>query len=279
MTTRWILAVCLSVMPGCAAMFLQTDSYPERLRAGCHGEAACEELVAQARRRVATCEPNTIGYIRCADAKADLEAAEQLKARDERARERLAADAAQRKAEEDRKAAEQREAAARAKAADAAKRAAKEKAVRERDAAVALAAKARPIAGRCAATALPRAVRRRHEELVESSGAYLRDHCTPKHALVAMKVECKDANGFTRSCTKQVAGDVIGYECSKGTDPEIVKAGHYALGFTQAYPFPEDERIEVSDGDCERARMLIDRADALSARVTKMDQDEWEELR
>lgn len=76
----WILAfllVCL-LQTGCAALFLQTDAFPEKLAGGCSTEEACQRLVGEAESRVVRCQPNTIGYIRCADAEADANQARRL---------------------------------------------------------------------------------------------------------------------------------------------------------------------------------------------------------
>jgi hypothetical protein len=60
------------LLPGCASFFGQTDGFPAKLSEGCKTEEACRQLETEARSRLARCEPNTIGAIRCKDAKADL---------------------------------------------------------------------------------------------------------------------------------------------------------------------------------------------------------------
>lgn len=57
---------------GCASVFLQTDDFPDKLKQGCTSLQACERLETEAKSRVARCKDNTIGYIRCSDASADL---------------------------------------------------------------------------------------------------------------------------------------------------------------------------------------------------------------
>lgn len=69
---------CLAGLTGCAAAFLQTDDFPAKLQAGCSSEEHCHRLVAEAKGRTARCQANTIGYIRCSDAQADLEIARAL---------------------------------------------------------------------------------------------------------------------------------------------------------------------------------------------------------
>ena len=63
------------VLSGCAAAFLQTDDFPAKLDRGCPDQASCRRLVDEASARVARCQDNTVGYVRCADARADLEIA------------------------------------------------------------------------------------------------------------------------------------------------------------------------------------------------------------
>ena len=56
----------------------QTDDFPEKLKAGCKTPEACRSLEAEARARTRECKDNTIGYLRCSDANADLERATAL---------------------------------------------------------------------------------------------------------------------------------------------------------------------------------------------------------
>jgi putative addiction module CopG family antidote len=46
-STLWALT-----LSGCAALFLQTDDFPQKLDRGCQSEAACQELVGEAQERV-----------------------------------------------------------------------------------------------------------------------------------------------------------------------------------------------------------------------------------
>lgn len=69
------LSACLFLL-GCASAFGQTDAFPEKLKGGCKSEVECRRLVTEAKARVTKCQPNTIGYIRCGDAQADLEIAQ-----------------------------------------------------------------------------------------------------------------------------------------------------------------------------------------------------------
>lgn len=63
---------------GCASVFLQSDGFAEKLQTGCADGKACRGLVAEAEARVQRCKPNTLGYIRCDDARADLMLAKSL---------------------------------------------------------------------------------------------------------------------------------------------------------------------------------------------------------
>lgn len=64
----------------------QTDDFPEKLKTGCPDEPSCRALVREAQSRVDRCAPNTIGRIRCSDARADLRMAQSLLRDHERAR-------------------------------------------------------------------------------------------------------------------------------------------------------------------------------------------------
>src|SRR5690348_10962519 len=66
-----VLVGCMSLL-GCASVFLQTDDFPDKLKQGCDSLESCEQLETEAKARVARCQDNTIGYIRCSDANADL---------------------------------------------------------------------------------------------------------------------------------------------------------------------------------------------------------------
>jgi len=64
--------------------------------------------------------------------------------------------------------------------------------------------------------------------------ALVRKQCTPRTESVSVRSECKDENGFKRTCTKNVAGDVVGYVCPKTMDAEAVQLGLYLLLQTPA---------------------------------------------
>lgn len=50
----------------------QDDGFRARVAAGCTSEASCEEFVVEAEHRVSECMPNSIGYVRCNDARSNL---------------------------------------------------------------------------------------------------------------------------------------------------------------------------------------------------------------
>ncbi|MBX3188982.1 MAG: hypothetical protein KF819_18320 [Labilithrix sp.] len=111
----------------------------------------------------------------------------------------------------------------------------------------------------CDATEAARSARKRRQAILDQSpGALVRKQCTPRMETRTVKAECKDANGFTRPCTKTVAGsDVAGYTCPKNVDPEVVQLGLYQLDLLDAYPYPEDRKIAVRDVECEPARARV----------------------
>jgi hypothetical protein len=64
----------LVILAACGPTFWgQDDGFRAKIANGCGTEEACEELKIDARRRVASCQPNAIGYVRCEDASADLQ--------------------------------------------------------------------------------------------------------------------------------------------------------------------------------------------------------------
>lgn len=119
--------------------------------------------------------------------------------------------------------------------------------------------RASKIADTCDATELARTARRRHETILAGApGATVRKQCAPRMETRTVKSECTDANGFTRPCTKTVAGNgIAGYTCPKSMDPELVQLGLYQLDLVDEYPFPEDRKIAVRDDDCEPARARV----------------------
>lgn len=85
------------------AVFGQTDDYPEKLRRGCGSVAQCRVLEVEAQGRVDRCKENTVGYIRCDDARADLRVARSLRGSAEDRDEALREESNRRRAEDARK--------------------------------------------------------------------------------------------------------------------------------------------------------------------------------
>jgi hypothetical protein len=67
-----IAAAPVALALGCAGLGYQDDGFRDRLRGGCDSVEQCERLAADAEIRAGRCRPNTIGYLRCDDAKADM---------------------------------------------------------------------------------------------------------------------------------------------------------------------------------------------------------------
>jgi hypothetical protein len=68
-----VIAGALVMLAACTPAELgQDDGFRVRLADGCRSEARCESLRPEAQRRVNECMPNSIGYVRCTDARSDL---------------------------------------------------------------------------------------------------------------------------------------------------------------------------------------------------------------
>ena len=223
---------------GCRTMYLQTDGFPDKLKAGCRSERECRALVTEAEARVEKCLDNTIGYIPCKDARGDLRVAASYVAEYDRAAEaRKEADHAKR-AREERAHADEVRAAQRMEQDALRKRTMREREKEQLQIVVKRAADAQPRMELCDRTAEARIARKRHADLEGTAGFTVRKTCTPlmRGAVVAS------------------------YTCPKSIDPETVAIGNYALLHT-AYPYPEDETIHVSDGECDKLKELSADAD------------------
>jgi hypothetical protein len=111
----------------------------------------------------------------------------------------------------------------------------------------------------CDATEAARAARRRHAAILEQApGAQVRKECSPRMETQSVRSECKDAAGFTRTCTKAVStGEVASYVCPKSMDAEVVQLGLYQLQLLDGYPYPEDHAIRTRDRECDDARARV----------------------
>lgn len=69
---RKAIALLLS-LSGCSTLFLQEDGFGQRIPKECVDLESCEQLLQEARRRERSCEANTIGKVKCEDARSDTE--------------------------------------------------------------------------------------------------------------------------------------------------------------------------------------------------------------
>ncbi len=69
--TRQIGPLAL-LLTGCSTLFLQTDGFPGKVEEQCKSEASCALLMGEANGRIAACHDNTIGSVKCSDARGDL---------------------------------------------------------------------------------------------------------------------------------------------------------------------------------------------------------------
>ena len=68
-----ILVPMSLVLGACGAdLFGQDDGFRQKILRGCRTEDDCMQLRAEAQARIEGCAPNTIGMVRCSDARADL---------------------------------------------------------------------------------------------------------------------------------------------------------------------------------------------------------------
>lgn len=91
--SKWLVVCVLlaAAAAGCGrGVFLQDDGFSQSLPPECGTRWECVTLLEKARRREVTCEENTVGKVRCDEARADLNAVERMKERfDDRETERL----------------------------------------------------------------------------------------------------------------------------------------------------------------------------------------------
>lgn len=124
----------------------------------------------------------------------------------------------------------------------------------------------------CDSTDAARAARKRRAGILErGAGLEIRKSCAPRVGTQTVSSTCKDANGFTRACTKAVStGEIVGYTCPKSMDAETVQLGLYQLDLLESYPFPEDRSIRVRDEDCDEARARVAKGRAKLDELTKV---------
>ncbi len=247
-----LICVLLFTIAGCYTSTLENTEFPKSLDA-CRTLAECEAISVRAIREGAICSDHTTIYLiapgpkhlSCEDARDNLQKAEgkvaklrdveieRQRSEQERERQRLI-DAQEERA---RKMAQEHRDVERARLSE------------QIDHQVVIVTK-------CAATKDARDARARHMDILQNQdpATFVQKHCTPKREMNTVRNTCTDDNGFVRSCTKQVPGEVIGYSCPKNLDPEVVKLGLFRLGMADdGYPFPEDRGIGVGDDECDRA--------------------------
>lgn len=226
------------------------DEFSEKLRAGCaKSKHECSRLRTEAFQRAQSCRDGVAGRVPCDTARADTQAAntymnqyyasEQQQAMDARARREaeLKVQGEERRRDQKRKDREQLVA------------------IQRHELELSYEQEQRTL-GSCMENEAERAARRRHQDIVEnrSPGETVRKQCKPRVETQTVQAECKDANGFTRSCMKTVAGDVVGYTCPKTLDPEVIQLGLFQLGLTVGYPYPEENTIHPDDEQCEQSK-------------------------
>jgi hypothetical protein len=77
----FVLAIASVCASGCATLAMQDDGFRDELARGCRTEQQCQALAERAAERRRSCKDNTIGYVRCDDAAADLRQANALRHR------------------------------------------------------------------------------------------------------------------------------------------------------------------------------------------------------
>ena len=116
----------------------------------------------------------------------------------------------------------------------------------------------------CEKTADARAARARHLSIIQSApDDTVKKKCTPRKEMISQTGQCTDANGFVRTCTKQVPGEVVGYTCPKSIDDETRQLGLFRLQLIE-YPYPQDFAIRLRDDQCDEAKARLDTEKAAS---------------
>ena len=259
------MVLCLAMVgsAGCYTSLKENTAFPASLN-GCGTIVDCEVVEMEAQRDLGGCTTKTTIYvlaegpkhISCGDARENLGNIEDKLAK------LRAADADHRMQEAQKKAdlqvveLEQREEQSRERRAQ-----------QEKDQLASQVARQAVVVQTCDVTKDARVARKKHMDILHNQrpGAFVRGHCTARHEMSTVQSQCTDANGFIRTCTKQVPGeDIVGYSCSRSIDTDIVKLGLFQLNLSDGYPFPLDQQIEVHDEDCEvassRLKELQDRA-------------------
>jgi hypothetical protein len=246
-----ICVLLAAALTGCYSSVAPNTDFPPRLRA-CTSLIECQVVEQQARRDVAECAKQQTIYVlaqgpthlSCDDASRNLKDAEEKVAKlRETQVEQQQADLQARQEESIQR------------RADALRAQRESQVAADRNRLEAQASFTQQTVDRCEATRDARARRRQHAEILQQSPSdTVQKKCTPQRAMQPVQAQCTDSNGFVRSCTKQVPGDVVGYACPKSVDPDVAKLGAYQLGLGGGvYPFPDDLSIGVQDQQCDTA--------------------------
>jgi hypothetical protein len=259
-TVAMVASILISA--GCYSSVEPNTEFPKRLTA-CSSPIECETLDRQAQRDVADCATTVTIYmlvdgpkkLACDEARRNVRDAEEkvakLQAR-QGARREAELQAGEENAIQER--------------ADLLRAQRQEQAMAVQGQLATQMEAAQSVRTMCDATNDARAIRRKHADILrqQEPGAIVQKKCIPQREMQAVQSQCTDVNGFVRTCTKQVPGDVVNYFCPRTIDAVVAKLGIFQLGLGDGvFPFPEDEQIGVSDGDCDAAashlRALQDR--------------------
>ena len=243
-----LIAIILVVLfgAGCYTSIRENTEFPTRLKA-CRSISECQVLEMQARRDVGECTEKITIYmlaegpkrISCNDARENLQKAEDKVARLNAAR--LEEQRVQQERRDEERAEQERQTALENE--QERKRLEQQQRQASLDRFVSLVAA-------CESAKDARAALKKHAEIMQNDpAAFVQKRCTPKREAIPVQGQCTDTNGFVRTCTKQVAGDLIGYTCPKSVDPDVVKLGLYRLNLIDD-PFPEDRQIGLLDTQC-----------------------------
>ena len=234
---------------GCSKVFLQDDGFEPKVKAGCATEDSCRRLQTEAAQRILRCQENAIGYVRCADARADKLLADSYVAHYDEAQREKEGGERRREAEQRSTGLRERDIAFQHQQQAALQASEHERATRE------MQSISRTLE-RCDSSEQLRTSRRKHEEMMHGDAAAtsVRKQCAPRAEMRTVTSDCVDANGFSRKCTKTVPGDVVSYACPKTMDQEVVQLGLFQLGMLDDYPYPAEQTAGLDERSCQRAR-------------------------
>jgi hypothetical protein len=233
--------LAIATFCSCKTIYGQTDGFPDKLKAGCKTEASCKALVVEAEARTQKCRNNTMGYIQCDDAGADLHVAQSYlepykdaeKKREDAAKAEAERQDAQRRVRDNEeyheRLKEQREETARLEAL-------KKKRVTAQET-IKKAERSKEKAKLCDASQDARKARKRHQEITPTAPFEVKKNC---------KIGPKPGPE--------------GVVCPAGFDPEVRAIGMWKLGIDYKDPFYEDQLIGVGDDQCADIAATLEKA-------------------